>query len=115
MNFDTKLILLLESLYNEQKAVVRLESCISESFDVSKGVRQGCILSPHLFSLYTEDIMRNVANDERQNSYDEVKINGQKLRDLRYADDTALLSTTDTGLKNSLKPLRNIVRTNISC
>jgi len=43
--------------------------------------------------------MRNVANDERQNSYEEVKINGQKLRDLRYADDTALLSTTETGLK----------------
>ena len=43
--------------------------------------------------------MRNVAHDERHSRYDEVKINGQKLRDLRYADDTALLSTTDTGLK----------------
>ena len=90
---------LLKSLYDEQKAVVRLESSNSECFDVGKGVRQGCILSPHLFSLYTEDIMRNVENDERSKSYDEVKINGQKLRDLRYADDTALLSTTDTGLK----------------
>ena len=100
MNFDSKLILLLKSLYNEQKAVVRLENSNSEPFDVGKGVRQGCILSPHLFSLYTEDIMRNVSNDDRSNSYDEVKINGQKLRDLRYADDTALLSTTDSGLKN---------------
>ena len=54
MNFETKLILLLESLYNKQKAVVRLESSNSESFDVSKGVRHGCILFPHLFSLYTE-------------------------------------------------------------
>ena len=103
MDGDTKLILLLESLYNEQKAVVRLESSNSESFNMSKDVRQGCSLSPQLFSLYTEDIMRNVANDERQNSYDQVKINGQKLRDLRYADATDLLSTTDTGLKNWLK------------
>ena len=99
MNFDSKLILLLESLYNEQKAVVRLENCNTESFDVGKGVRQGCILSPHLFSLYTEDIMRSVTNDKRSDSYNEVIINGQKLRDLRYADDTALLSTTEEGLK----------------
>ena len=102
MNFPQKLIALLRSLYNHQKAVIRLESGNSESFDVSKGVRQGCILSPHLFSLYTEEIMRNVENDDRKDSYDEVRING-KLRDLRYADDTALLSTTKEGLTNLLK------------
>ena len=61
---------------------------------------QGCILSPHLFNVNTEDIMRNVANDERQTSYEEVKPNGQKLRDLRYSDDTAILSTTENGLNN---------------
>lgn len=103
MNFEPKLIALLKSLYNEQKAMVRLESMTTESFEVGKGVRQGCILSPHLFSLYTEDIMRKVEEDDRKDLYDEVKINGQKIRDLRYADDTALMSTTAEGLKNLMK------------
>ena len=91
---------MLKSLYHQQKAVIQLDKSTTEPFQVSKGVRQGCILSPHLFSNYTEDIMRKVEQDDRRNQYHEVKINGKKIRDLRYADDTALLSTTAEGLKN---------------
>merc|ERR1712035_123346 len=100
INFNPKLIALLESLYNRQKAVIRLENSITDTFDVGKRIRQGCILSPDLFSLYTEDIMRRVEADERNTDYDEIKINGLKVRDLRYTDDTALLSKTTKGMKN---------------
>ena len=82
----------------EQQAAVRLECGMSDWFSVRKGVRQGCILSPHLFSLYTEGIMREVEQDSRKDLYNESNIQGLKLRDLRYADDTALLSTTTEGL-----------------
>ena len=70
---------------------------------MSKGVRQGCILSPHLFSLYTytETSIRNVEHHDSENSCDEARVNG-KLRYLRYADDTALFSTTKEGLTNLL-------------
>ena len=80
-----------------------LECGTSEWFPVTKGVRQGCILSPHLFSLYTEGIMREVSLDHRKDDYEEPSIQGVHLKDLRYADDTALLSTTPTGLEKLIK------------
>ena len=66
---------------------------------VTKGVRQGCILSPHLFSLYTEGIMREV-------EYDEPRMQGLSIRDLRYAYDSALLTTTIAGLENLIKSVK---------
>ena len=100
MNFNQKLINLIRSLYQGQQSAVRLECETSEWFPVTKGVRQGCILSPQLFSLYTEGIMREVSLDHRKDDYEEPSIQGVHLKDLRYADDTALLSTTPTGLEN---------------
>ena len=100
MNFNEKLINLIRSLYEGQQSAVRLECGTTEWFPVTKGVRQGCILSPHLFSLYTEGIMREVSLDHRKDDYEEPSIQGVQLKDLRYADDTALLSTTPTGLEN---------------
>ena len=82
------------------QSALRLECGTSEWFPVTKGVRQGCILSPHLFSLYTEGIMREVSLDHRKDDYEEPSFQGVHLKDLRYADDTALLSTTPTGLEN---------------
>ena len=96
-NNIVKLIVIV-NLYAGQQAAVRLECGMSDWFSVSKSVRQGCILSPHLFSLYTEGIMREVEQDSRKDLYNEPNIQGLKLRDLRYADDTALLSTTTEGL-----------------
>ena len=100
MNFHPKLIGLIKSLYDDQQSAVQLECGTTEWFPVKKGVRQGCILSPHLFSLYTEGIMREVENDNRKEEYDEPTIQGFPIRDLRYADDTALLATTPKGLEN---------------
>ena len=75
-------------------------------FPVTKGVRQGCILSPHLFSLYTEGIMREVEYDPRSGEYDKPRMHGLSIRDLRYADDTALLATTTAGLENLIKSVK---------
>ena len=106
MNFQPKLVDLIQSLYEGQQSAVRLEGGTTEWFPVTKGVRQGCILSPHLFSLYTEGIMRDVEHDPRKDEYDEPKIQGLPIRDLRYADDTALLSTTPKGLENLIKSVK---------
>ena len=100
MNFNQKLINLIRSLYEGQQSAVRLECGTSEWFPVTKGVRQGCILSPHLFSLHAEGIMREVSLDHRKDDY---RVN---LKDLRYASDTALLSTTPTGLEKIIKSVK---------
>ena len=110
MGFPLHLIALIQSLYTDQSAKIRWNSDHSEPFSIEKGVRQGCILSPHLFSAYTEQIMRDSNMDEFG-----IKINGRKISNLRYADDTALCannheeatalinSLNDAGVKKSLK------------
>src|SRR6218665_2555044 len=76
------LIQLLKGLYENQSAVIRTEFGDTDRFKIKKGVRQGCILSPFLFNLYAERIMRKA----------EVKIAGRTLNNLRYADDTTLMA-----------------------
>ena len=83
----------------------KLENGTTEWFPVTKGGRQGCILSPHLFSLYTEGILREVEYDPRSGEYDEPRMQGLSIRDLRYADGTAPLATT-AGLENLIKSVK---------
>ena len=64
MGFSKHLVCLIENLYMNQEAAVRVEGETSEWFDVGKGVRQGCILSPYLFNIYAENIMRNFRDDQ---------------------------------------------------
>ena len=85
MGFPKHLVALIAGLYYNQKATIRWNEEHCENFNISKGVRQGCILSPHLFSLYTEQIMRNADIDDMG-----IRIGGRILTDLRYADDTTL-------------------------
>ncbi|GFN86089.1 endonuclease-reverse transcriptase [Plakobranchus ocellatus] len=105
MHFHPKIIGLVKSLYEGQQSAVQLEYGTTEWFPVTKGVRQGCILSPHLFSLYTEENMRDVEFDPRKDEYDETRLQGLPIRDLRYAGDTALLSTA-TGLEKLIKAVK---------
>ena len=78
---------LLRNLYAGQEATVRTGYGTTDWFQIGKGVRQGCILSPCLFNLYAEYIMRNPGLEEAQGG---VKIAGRNINNLRYADNTTL-------------------------
>ena len=89
MGFPKHLVSLLEALYIDQLAVIRWNGSHTNAFNIDKGVRQGCILAPHLFSLYTESVMREAEIEELG-----VRIGGKLISNLRYADDTALCAQT---------------------
>ena len=80
---------LLRNLYVGQEAIVRTRHETTDWFKIGKGVRQGCILSPCLFNLYTEYIMSNAGLDEAQAV---IKIARRNFNNLRYADDTTLMA-----------------------
>ena len=72
--------------------MVRTRLWTTDWFQIKKGVRQGCILSPCLFNFYAEYIMRNAGLDEAQS---EIKIAGRNINNLRYADDTTLMAESE--------------------
>lgn len=90
MGFPNHVVALLQSLYSEQSAIIRTIVGDSETFKMGKGVRQGCILSPYLFNLYAENIMRNALTEDDQG----ISVGGLSINNLRYADDTTLLGST---------------------
>ena len=79
----------MRNLYAVQEATVRTGHGTTEWFQIGKGIRQGCILSPCLFNLYAEYITRNAGLDETQAG---IKIAGRNINNLRYADDTTLMA-----------------------
>ena len=92
MGIPDHLTCLLKNLYAGQKATVRTEHGTTDRFQIGKGVCQGCILSPCLFSLYAEYIMRNAGLDEAQAR---IKIAGRNSNNLSYADDTILMAKSE--------------------
>jgi len=88
------LIDLLAKLYRKQFAKVKVTGTLSQWFRVKKGVRQGCILSPYLFNILAEMVMRE-ALDGFQGG---LQIRGQMITNLRYADDITLLATLEAAL-----------------
>ena len=89
MGIPEHLICLLRYLYAGQEATVRTGHGTTDWFQIGKGVRQGCILSPCLFILHAEYIMRNTGLEEAQAG---IKIAGRNINHLRYADDTTLVA-----------------------
>ena len=83
---------LLRNLYADQEATVRTGHGTTDWFQIGKGVCQGCILSPCLFNLYAEYIMRNTGLEEAQAG---IKIAGRNISNLRYADDTTLMAESE--------------------
>ena len=82
-----------------QEVTVRTGHGTTDWFQIGKGVCQDCILSPGLFNLYADYIMRNVGLDEAQA---EIKISGRNINNLRYADDTTLMAESEEELKSLL-------------
>ena len=82
----------MRNLYAGQEATVRIGHGTADWFQIGKGVRQGCILSPCLFNLYAEYIMRNTGLEEAQAG---IKIAGRNISNLRYADDITLMAESE--------------------
>ena len=94
---------LLRNLYAGQEATVRTEHGTTDWFQIGKGVHQGCILSPCLFNLYAEYIMRNAGLEEVQAR---IKIARRNINNLRYPDGTTLMADREEELKSFLMKVR---------
>ena len=97
LGFPEHIVALLQSLYIDQTAVIRWNGSTTETFPIGKGVRQGCILSPHLFSLYTESVMREAEIHDLG-----YNIGGRNISNARYADDTALIAQSPMEMQQLL-------------
>ena len=92
MGISDHLTCFLRNLYAGQEAIVRTRHGMMNWFQIGKGFRQGCTLSPCLFNFYAEYIMRNVELEEAQAG---IKIAGRNINNLRYADNTTLMAESE--------------------
>ena len=105
LDIDGKDISLIRNLYWNQKAYMRTEDGLSPEIHIKRGVRQGCVLSPCLFNLYTENIFGAI------NTNKGIKIGGTTINNLRYADDTILLAETEEDVQEILNEVNRIGKT----
>ena len=120
MGIPDHLTSMLRNLYAGQEATDRTQRGTTDRFQIGKGVHQGYILSPCLFNLYAEYIMRNAGLHEVQGG---IKISGRNIDNLRYAEDTTLMAESEEELKSILMKVKeesenaglklNIQKTNI--
>ena len=103
MGIPNHLTFLLRNLYAGQEATVRTGHGTTDWFQIGKGVRQGCILSPCLLNFYAEYIMRNTGLDEAQAG---IKIAGRNTNNLRCADDTTIMAESEDELKSLLMKVK---------
>ena len=99
MGIQDHLTCLLRNLYAGQEATVRSGHGTTDWFQIGKGVHQSCILSACLFNLYAEHIMRNAGLEEAQAG---IKISGRNINNLRYANDTTLMTESREELRSFL-------------
>ena len=107
MGIPDHMTCLLRNLYAGQEATVRNGHGTADWFQIRKGVRQGCILSPCLFNFYTEYIVRSTELDEAQAR---IKIGERNNNNLRYADDTTLMAESEEELKSLLMDAKRRVK-----
>ncbi|GFS25466.1 endonuclease-reverse transcriptase [Elysia marginata] len=96
LNVDGKDLRIIKNIYWKQIAAVRIKNETSTFQNIKRGVRQGCVLSPDLFNLYSETILRNLESNPG------LKIGGRMINNLRYADDTVLVAENEEDLQNLL-------------
>lgn len=98
---DTRIII---NLYWNQKAVVRIENETTEEIEIKRGVRQGCILSPLLFNLYSEAIFKEALSEDPKG----IVVNGKPINNIRYADDTVILAENIEDLQSMVNRTNQI-------
>ena len=103
MGIPDHLICLLRNLYAGQEATVRIEHGTTDWFQIGKGVRQDCILSPCLFNLYAEYVMRNTGLEDAQAG---IKIARRNISNFSYAVDTTLMAESEEELKSLLMKVK---------
>ena len=103
MGIPDHLTYLLRNLYAGQEATFRTGHRTTYWFQIGKGICQGCILSPCLFNLYAEYIMKNAGLDE---AHAGIKIAGRNINNLRYADDSSLMAESEEELKSLLMKVK---------
>ena len=103
MGTPDHLTCLLRNLYAGQEATVRTGHGTTDWFQIGKGVQQGCMLSPCLFNLHAEYIMRNAGLEETQTG---IKIAGRNINSLRYVDDTTLMAESEEELRSLLMKVK---------
>ena len=102
IGIDGKDIRIITNLYWHQKAAIRIQDQLSPLIPIKRGVRQGCVLSPYLFNIYTEFIFRET------NDLKGITIHGQNINNLRYADDTALIADDKENLQKIVDKVKVI-------
>ena len=103
MGTPDHLTCLLRNLYAGEEATVRNGHGTMDWFHIGKGAHQGCVLSPYLFNLYAEYVMRNAGLDEAQAG---IKIARRTINNLRYADDTTLMAESEEEIKSLLMKVK---------
>ena len=106
MGYPVHLVNLLAQLYIKQKAKVRVASTLSCGFRIKKGVRQGCVLSPYLFNVLAEMVMREALESYKGG----IQLGGRRLTNLRYADDIVLLACSEMELQELVNRIDNVSR-----
>lgn len=103
-NLDTRDIRIITNLYFNQTANIRIQQQTTSSVEIKRGVRQGCVLSPLLFNIYSEEIFARALTEDIKG----IKVNGTYINNLRYADDTILLAENMSDLQEMLN---NVTKT----
>jgi len=102
IGIDGKDFRIIRNLYYEQKAAIKLTEGLTEWTDIKRGVRQGCVMSPVLSNLYSEFILKELEEVDEG-----IQVNGRRINNIRYADDTVLLAYSEA----ALQMLVNVVQT----